>query len=170
MKYILIRFWKLDPFFSSNFCFKKVIFLHESSLHVSSKKIWNDSNIDYLPDFFQKILETFRKRKFFTFFSFFFIFYYFLFIWGWDFRPHYGYKFGLNIPKMGIFPYELYYLHERYQKLLLLIIYLLPYHNFHTSVICYIFQQFATPILTPKFSQMLLKSDFFSTWMNDNIT
>ena len=74
MKYILIRFWKLDPFFSSNFCFKKVIFLHESSLHVSSKKIWNDSNIDYLPDFFQKILETFRKRKFFTFFSFFLFF------------------------------------------------------------------------------------------------
>ena len=55
------------------------------------------SKVDYLPDFFPKILKTFTKMTFFTFF-----------FGGGDFSPHFDPKFGPNIPKVVVFPHESY--------------------------------------------------------------
>ena len=60
---------------------------------VSSRKIWKACDVNYLPDFFLKILKISTKMTFSHFLM--------------DFSPHFDPKFVLNIPKMGGFQLSL---------------------------------------------------------------
>ena len=60
---------------------------------VSSRKIWKACDVNYLPDFFLKILKISTKMTFSHFLM--------------DFGPHFDPNFVLNIPKMGGFQLSL---------------------------------------------------------------